>query len=125
MGFTDLIARSFLGKAISQSHCDGESVVATTKKIYKALNPLDNEKLLCNSIGAKSEKSNYTKLCNHVIITALKFNNSSNPICNQNHHRTEFFNSKCIRSDFSNLDTTKKFFYQIQLFFTFCFLIVA
>ena len=68
---------------------------------------MDNDNSLCNSIGAKSENSNYIRLRNHVIITALKFINSSIPICNQNHHRTEFCNSKCIPSDFSNIDSTK------------------
>ena len=65
MGFTDLIARSPSGKAISPSHYDKEFVVATTKKVYKAFNPLDNDNSLRNSIGAKSEKSNYIFLRNH------------------------------------------------------------
>ena len=55
MGFTDLISRSPPQKAIPPSHYDEEFVVKTTKKIYKALNPLDNEKSLCNSISSISE----------------------------------------------------------------------
>ena len=43
MGFTDLISRTPSGKAISSSHYDKEFVVATTKKIYNALNPLDEQ----------------------------------------------------------------------------------
>ena len=72
MGFTDQISRSPSGKAISPSHYDKEFVVTITEKIYKALNPQDNDNSLCNSIDAKSENSNYIKLRNHVIITALK-----------------------------------------------------
>ena len=109
MGFTDLISRSPLGKAISPSHYDEEFVVATTKKIYNALSPLDSDNSLCNSISSKSEDSNYTRLGNHVIITALNFINSSIPICNQKHHRIKLCNSKCISSDFSNTDPTKIF----------------
>ena len=89
MGFTDLISRSPLGKAISPSDYDKEFVVATTKKIYKALNPSDNKNSLRNSISSISEKSNYTRLRDHVIITALNFIISSIPICNQKHYRTE------------------------------------
>ena len=107
MGFTDLISRSPSEKAIPSSHYDEEFVVATTKKIYKALNPLDNENLLRNSISSISENSNYMRLRNHVIITALNFINSSIPTCNQKHYRTELYNSKCIPSDFSNTDPTK------------------
>ena len=109
MGFADLISRSPSGKAISPSHCIEEFVVAITKKINNALNPLDSENPLCNSISSKSENSNYTRLRNHVINTALNFINSSIPICNQKHHRTELCNSKCIPSDFSNTDSTKFF----------------
>ena len=109
MGFTDLISRSISGKAISPSHYDEEFVVATTKKIYNALNPLDNDNSLCNSISSISENSNYTRLRNHVIITALIFINSSIPICNQKHYRTALSYSKCIPSDFSNTDPTKIF----------------
>ena len=94
MGFTDLISRTPSGKAIPPSHYDEEFVVATTKKIYNALNPLDNENSLRNSISSISENSHYTKLRNHVIITALNFVNSSISICNQKHYRTEFCNSK-------------------------------
>ena len=77
------------------------------KKIYNALSPLDNENPLRNSINSISENSQYTKLRNHVIITALNFVNSSISICNQKHYRTEFCNSKCIPSDFSSTDSTK------------------
>ena len=52
MGFTDLISRTPSGKAIPPSHYDEEFVVATTKKIYNALNPLDNENSLSNSISS-------------------------------------------------------------------------
>ena len=107
MGFTDLISRTPSDKAIPPSHYDEEFVVATTKKIYHALNPLDSENSLRNSINSISENSHYTKLRNHVIITALNFINSSISICNQKHYRTEFCNSKCIPSDFSNTDFTK------------------
>ena len=107
MGFTDLTSRSPSGKAISPSNYDEEFVVATTKKIYNALNPLDNDNSLCNSICSKSENSNYTRLREHVIITALNVISSSNQICNQKHHRTELCKSKCIPSDFSNTDPTK------------------
>ena len=41
MGFTDLISITPSGKAIPPSHYDKEFVVATTKKIHNALNPLD------------------------------------------------------------------------------------
>ena len=68
---------------------------------------MDNENLLRNSISSISENSNYRKLRNHVIITALNFINSSIAICNQKHYRTELCNSKCIPSDFSNTDPTK------------------
>ena len=85
MGFTDLISRTPSGKAIPASNYDEEFVVATTKKIYNALNPLDNENPLRNSINSISEDSQYTKLRNHVIITALNFVNSSISICNQKH----------------------------------------
>ena len=64
MGFTDLILRFPSGKAISPSHYDEKFVVATTKKIYNALNPLDSDSSLCNSISSKSENSNYTRLRN-------------------------------------------------------------
>ena len=109
MGLTDLISRTHLGKAIPPSHYDKEFVVATIKKIYNALNPLDNENSLRNSISSISENANYTKLRNHGIITALIFVNSSFSICNQKHYRTEFCNSKCILSDFSSTDSTKIF----------------
>ena len=107
MGFTDLISRTPSGKAIPSSHYDEEFVVATTKKIYSALNPSDNENPLRNSINSISENSHYMKLRNHVIITALNFVSSSISICNQKHYRTELCNSKCIPSDFSNTDFTK------------------
>ena len=109
MGFTDLIPRTLSGKAIAPSHYDEEFVVATTKKIYNAFNPLDNENPLRNSINSISENSQYTKLRNHVIITALNFVNSSISFCNQKHYRTEFWNSKCIPSDFSRTDSTEIF----------------
>ena len=64
MGFTDLILRFSSGKAISPSHYEEEFVIATTKKIYNALNPLDSDNSLCNSIKSKSENSNYTGLRN-------------------------------------------------------------
>ena len=107
MGFTDLISRSPSEKAISPSHYDEEFVVATTKKIYKALNPSDNKNSLRNSISSISENSNYTRLRNHVIIAALNFIKPSIPICNQKHYRTELCNAKCNPSDFSNTDPTK------------------
>ena len=94
IGFTDLISRTPSGKAISPSHYDEEFVVATTKKIYNALNSLDNENSLRNSINSILENSQYTKLRNHEIITALNFVNSSISICNQKHYRTKFCNSK-------------------------------
>ena len=81
MGFTNLNFRSPSGKAISPSHNKEEFVVATTEKIYKDLNPSDDNKSLCNNIGITPENSNYTKLRNYVIIIALKFINSSIPIC--------------------------------------------
>ena len=109
MGFTDLISRTPSGKAIPSSHYDEEFVVATTKKIYSALNPLVNENPLRNSINSISENSHYTKLRNHIIITALNFVNSSISICNQKHYRTELCNSKCIPSDFSYTDFAKIF----------------
>ena len=109
MGFTDLISRTHLGKVIPPSHYDEEFVVATIKKIFNALNPLDNENSLRNSFSSISENANYTKLRNHVIIAALNFVNSSISICNQKHYRTEFCNSKCILSDFSSTDSTKIF----------------
>ena len=109
MGFNYLISRSTSRKAIPPSHYDEKFVVATTKKIYNALNPLDNDNSLGNSISSISENSNYTRLRNHVIITALNFINSSILICNQKQYRTELFNSKCIPSDFSNTDPTKLF----------------
>ena len=68
---------------------------------------MDNKNLLRNSISSISDNSNYMRLRNHVIITALNFINSSIPICNQKHCRTELCNSKCIPSDFSNTDPTK------------------
>ena len=68
---------------------------------------MDNENSLGNSISSISESSNYTRLRNHVIIRALNIINSSIPICNQKHYRTELCNSKCIPSDFSNTDPTK------------------
>ena len=111
MGFTDLISRSPSGKAIPPSHYDEEFVVATIKKIYNALNPLDNDNSLCNSISSISENSNQKRLRNHVIIKALNFINSSIPICNQKYYSTEFCNSKCIPSDFPNTDPTKIFFF--------------
>ena len=94
MGFTDLISRTPSGKAFPPSHYDEEFVVATTKKIYNALNLLDNENSLRNSINSISENSQYTKLRNHEIITALNFVNSSISIRNQKHYRTKFCNSK-------------------------------
>ena len=95
------------GKSNPPSQFDEEFVVATIDKIYKALNLSDKNKLLCNTIGLTTENSNYTKLRNYVIITALKFINSSIPSFNQKHHRTELCNSKCFPSDFSIIDTTK------------------
>ena len=86
MGFTDLISRTPSGKAIPPSHYDKKLVVATTKKLYNALNLLDNEFSLNNSINSISENSQHTKLGNHVIITALNIVNSSISICNQKHY---------------------------------------
>ena len=107
MGSNYLISKTPSGKASPPSHYDEEIVVATTKKIYNALNPLDNENSLRNSINSISENSQFTKLRNHVIITALNFVNSSISFCNQKPYRTEFCNSKCIPSDFSSTDSTK------------------
>ena len=70
---------------------------------------MDNENSLRNSINSISESSQYMKLRNHVIITAVNFVNSSISNCNQKHYRTEFCNSKCIPSDFSSTDSTKIF----------------
>ena len=107
LGFTDLISRSSSGKAISPSHYDKEFVVATTKKTYKALNPLDIGKSTCNAFGSNLENSYNAKLHNYVIISILKSINSTVPICNSKQYRTEFCNSKCIPSDFSDIDPTK------------------
>ena len=88
MGFTDLISRTPSGKAIPPSHYD-EKFVGNYQKVYNALNPLDNENSLRNSFSSISENSHYTRLRNHVIITALNFVSSSISICNQKHYRTE------------------------------------
>ena len=123
MGSNDLISKTPSGKAIPPSHYDEEIVVATTKKIYNALNPLDNENSLRNSINSISENSQYTKLRNHVIVnTALNFVNSSISICNQKRYRTEFCNSKRIPSDFSSTDSTKIYLFYLEAFIYFLIL---
>ena len=107
MGFTELISRSLPGKAFSTSDYDEEFVVATTKKVYKTLNLLDNGKPISNAIGSILETSNYAKLRNYMIISVLKSVNSTVPICNLKHYRTKFCSSTCIPSDFSNIYSTK------------------
>ena len=77
------------------------------KKNYKALNPLNNGKSICNAIGSNLENSDYAKLRNYMINSVLKSIYSIVPICNLKHYRTEFGNSKRIPSDFLNIDSTK------------------
>ena len=124
MGFTNLISRSSPEKALSTSDYDKEFVVATIKKIYKTLNPLDNGKSICNAIGSNLENSIYAKIRNYMFISVLKSVNSTVSISNLKNNRTEFCNSICIPSDFSNIYSTK-ISYQFLLFFNFQFLIVA
>ena len=69
MGFTDLFLRKSSGKAISPSQNDEKIVVATTKKIIKALNPTHNGKLMCNVIGSIVQ--------DYIILLSLQFSNSS------------------------------------------------
>ena len=118
MGFTDLVLRCTSQKAISPSHYDKEFVVATIKKINQAINPTDNGKMNCNAIGLILEISNYARLRNYVITSVHKLINSTLPICNLKLSRTELCNSKCIPSDFLNIDSTK-ISYQILLFYIF------
>ena len=118
MGFRDLISRTLSGEANPPSHYDEEFVVATTKKIYKALNPLDNENPLRNSINSISENSQYTKLRNHVIITALNFVNASSQSAIKNIIEQNFVTLN-VFPRISQAPILLKSFYQIQPLFIF------
>ena len=82
MGFTDLILRKSSRKSIFPSQYDEKIVVATTKKIIKALNPTHNGKLMCNVIGSILENSNCARFHNYAITSVLKSINSTFPFSN-------------------------------------------
>ena len=124
MGFTDLILGKSSRKSIFPSQYDKKIVVATTKKIIKALNPTHNGKLMCNVIGSILENYNCARLHNYAITSILKFINSTFTICNLNLQRTDVCNFNCIPSDFSNIDSTKMSLSNFA-FLYFVFLFVA
>ena len=120
MGFTDLISRIPSGKAIRASHYDEEFVVATFIKINEAIYATDNRKMNFNSIGSNLENSSLARLRNYLIASVVRFINSTVPICNLKPNTTEFYNSKCIPSDFSSINSNiKNFFIKFSFLYIF------
>ena len=105
MGFTDHISRVPSGKALPISHYDEEFVEANINKINKSIIPSEKQRITCSAIGSNLENSDYAKLRNYLIASVLKLINLTFPICSSNHNRSEFCNSKCIPTDYSNTNT--------------------
>ena len=123
MGFTDLLSRLPLGKALPTSHYDSEFVVATVQKIVENLsvnsnckknnckknevyNPLDVytiSNLDCNNpMGGKKELSQ--SIQRSFFSNILNYVNDTIRICNSNHSRSESCTSGCVPLNLSKFD---------------------
>ena len=75
MVFIDLISRIPSGKTLPILHYDEEFVVSIINKIYKAINPSENQRKTCSAIGSNLEISGDAKLLNYLIASVLILNN--------------------------------------------------